>query len=128
MARDAQERVEREKQEYYDTLTNFAKEMGVDPEKVEWAMEAKSANEATAKILPSIAKQAKDNVKGLEKKWEERFKELEGKLRKDLEIDSVDTTTSSGSGSETGGLKGVIGGAKNPREAKQALDEFIKGA
>jgi hypothetical protein len=78
------------------------KDIGLDPtdKRIDWGEDSKSLLEKQQKILSSIGKIQKANQKDAEKKQAESFKEMETKLRKDLGLDSVDTSTPVGGGKD----------------------------
>jgi hypothetical protein len=96
-ARDTAERVEQEKQEFYDQVSESLKELDIDPadKRLDLAEDAKNATEATRRIMASIAKIQKEDKQKSQKKFEDDTK---SKIRKEEGIDSVDNSTG-GSGS-----------------------------
>ncbi len=74
-------------------------DLGIDPDDkgIEWG-DSGDLNlvERQGKILTSVGKIQKENAKLAEGKAEQKFKDLEVGLRKDLGLDTVDTTTSAG--------------------------------
>uniref|UniRef100_A0A6M3IGB2 Uncharacterized protein n=1 Tax=viral metagenome TaxID=1070528 RepID=A0A6M3IGB2_9ZZZZ len=96
-----QERVysqEQEKQSFFDDMSSVIREeFGVDPEdkRIDMAFDAKTQQEATRRILASVSKIRKEDSK---KETESLKEEIARELRKELGIDSVDTTSSSGGG------------------------------
>lgn len=103
-------------------------DLGIDPDdkKIEWGDSANlNLTERQGKILTSVSKIQKENAKLVEDKAEQRFKELERKLRKDLSLDSVDTTTSAGvaTDSDTAFIEGIGDGSislKNKENVERA--------
>ena len=115
-------------QQFYGTLRDDIKSRGIDPDdkRIDWA-EGDNSYTAMKKVLSSVAKIEKDEKATWQTKMEQTMNDKFTQLRKDAGLDSADTTTSSGAGYGAGGLKDVIGGAKDTREAHQKLQEFIKG-
>ena len=122
---------EEAKREFFEITKERLGDMGIDLNdgRIDWAEDATDIRRANDRILKSAAKIIKEDKGKLEenilKRVREEMKDSEANLRREAGIDSVDNTTSGGYG--TGSLKSVLGGAKNAREAKQRLDEFIKG-
>ena len=83
-------------------LTEFIKESGIEPtdKRIDWGEDSKSLLEKQQRILKSVNKIHKANQKDAEENQKKTFKEMEAKLRKDLGLDSVDTSNPAGSTSE----------------------------
>ena len=79
-------------------------DLGIDPDDkgIEWGDSNNlSLTDRQGKILASVSKIQKDNAKLADEKRKQEFDALEAKLRKDLGLDTVDTTTSAGVISES---------------------------
>ncbi len=77
-------------------------DLGIDPDNkgIDWGdSDNLSLTDRQGKILTSISKIQKENAKLADDKRKQGFTDLETKLRKDLGLDSVDTTTSAGASS-----------------------------
>ncbi len=77
-------------------------DLGIDPDDkgIEWGdSDNLSLTDRQGKILASVSKIQKENAKLADDKRKQEFTDLEAKLRKDLGLDTVDTTTSAGVGS-----------------------------
>lgn len=72
-----------------------------DDKRLDWGDGSRDLPEARARLDSSIAKILNEGKKVTEEKQEQRFKDFETKIRKDLNLDSVDTTTGSGGGSDS---------------------------
>jgi len=116
--------------QFYGNLKEDIVNRGIDPtdKRIDWGEDAKDTFETQKRVLASVAKIQKDDEVSDRRKFEQRMEDKFAQLSKDAGIDSVRTDISGGAGYGTGGLKEVLGMAKNTREAKQRLDEFIKGA
>jgi hypothetical protein len=85
-------------QQFKQNLSQFVTGMGVDPndKRVDWGDDASNYLDKQNRILASVAKiQQEESQKALEMTSKE-FKALEKKLRKDLGLDSVDTSNPAG--------------------------------
>ncbi len=74
-------------------------DLGINPDdkEIEWGDRNNlNLTDRQGKILTSISKIQKNNVKLAEETRKQEFTALEAKLRKDLGLDKVDTTTSAG--------------------------------
>jgi len=74
-------------------------DLGINPDdkNIDWGDGNNlSLTERQGKILTSVSKIQKENAKLAEDRRKQEFTDLEAKLRKDLGLDSVDTTTSAG--------------------------------
>jgi hypothetical protein len=96
--KDQEEETRRQAEEFYQTfdtqMTEFITEAGVDPsdKRIDWARDAKDGFEMQKRIHSSVAKILKEEKKVTDEKRSQEIKDLEMKLRKDLGLDSVDTT------------------------------------
>jgi hypothetical protein len=104
-------------------------EMGVDPKdkRLDWASDAENYLVAQKRILKSASKIAKENLeadkKAQEKALEDRLKAETYKLRKELGLDSVDSSAPSGTvSSDEQFLKDFADGKRNsPADVKRAM-------
>lgn len=74
-------------------------DLGIDPEdkNIDWGdSDNLSLTDRQGKILASVGKIQKENAKLVKDEAEQKFKDLEAGLRKDLGLDKVDITTSAG--------------------------------
>ena len=74
-------------------------DLRIDPDdkRIEWGDSNNlSLTDRQGKILASVSKIQGENAKLAEEKRKQEFTDLEAKLRKDLGLDTVDTTTSAG--------------------------------
>ncbi len=72
-----------------------------DDKRIDWGAGSQDYIEARNRLDTSVAKILSTNRKEADEKQGKDFKELETKLRKDLGLDSVDTTTGGGGGSDS---------------------------
>ena len=75
-------------------INQFITGMGVDPgdKKIDWGEDAPNYLVKQQRILDSVAKIQKANLKDVEEKQSQVIKDVEAKIRKDLGLDSVDTS------------------------------------
>jgi len=80
------------------SLTEHLEGLGIDPndKRIDWAENEADFLAGRSKFDASVAKIIKENQSEAEKKMKDDFTQLEAKLRKDLGLDSVDTSASSG--------------------------------
>ena len=72
-----------------------------EDKRLDWGEGSKDLPEARARLDASVAKILNEEKKVAEDRMKDDFKGLESKLRKELNLDSVDTTTGSGGGSDS---------------------------
>ena len=72
-----------------------------DDKRIDWGSGSQDYVEARSRLDASVAKIISSDRKVTEDKMNEDFKTLESKLRKDLNLDSVDTTAGGGSGDDS---------------------------
>ncbi len=72
-----------------------------DDKRIDWGSGSQDYVEARSRLDASVAKIISSDRKVAEDKMNEDFKTLESKLRKDLNLDSVDTTAGGGSGDDS---------------------------
>ncbi len=80
-----------------------------DDKRVDWGAGSQDYIEARNRLDASVAKILNENKKETEEKQGKDFKELESKLRKDLGLDSVDTTAGGGGSNSDAEFKKGIG-------------------
>ena len=97
--REQQEEAKRQYDEFHQTfnaqMTEFITDAGIDPadKRIDWGKDARDPMEMQHKIHTSVTKILKENKKTEDEKRSQDLKDLEAKLRKDLGLDSVDTST-----------------------------------
>ena len=104
----AQEEVQKQQEAAYfqqmnDALLEEVKSWGIEPEdkRIDYASDAPDYFTGRKRFTDSLQKIVGENRKKTEEKQVEDFKNLESKLRKDLGLDSVDTTAASGGESDS---------------------------
>ena len=96
--KEQQDEAKRQYDEFHQTfetqMSEFITETGIDPsdKRIDWAKDAKDAFEMQKRIHSSVTKIMKENQKTADDKRSQDLKDLEAKLRKDLGLDSVDTS------------------------------------
>ena len=104
-------------QQFYSGLNQFVSALGVDPNdtRIDWGTDAANYLEAQTRVLNSVAKIQKEAQTTAQSSWEKRLKTLEEQTKKaeNIEVNSVNTTTSSGvvAGSDAEFLKQFASGA-----------------
>jgi len=89
---------------FQENVTQFITQMGVDPndKRIDWGIDAKDYLSKQQRILTSIGKIQQENQAETQKKLEsdlgQRQKDFEGKIRKDLGLDTEETGVSPGVG------------------------------
>lgn len=98
----AQEEAQKQQEAAYyqrmnEGVLSYLEDLGIpkDDKRIDWGAGSQDYIEARKRLDTSVAKIVGSDRKAAEGKLNEGFKELESKLRKDLNLDSVDTTTSS---------------------------------
>jgi len=76
-------------------LTEFVKSEGIDPtdKRIDWGDETEPLLAKQQRILSSVTKIHKDDIKSTEQKAQERIKELAAKERKEAGLDSIDLSS-----------------------------------
>jgi hypothetical protein len=99
VAKQQQETLEK----FNSNMTQFITESGLDPadKRVDWGSDAQTLLDKQAKILASVAKIHKANAKDSSEKQSQLIKDEIAKVRKELNLDSVDTSNSVGIGSSS---------------------------
>ncbi len=92
-------------QKFHENMTQFITGLGVDPndKRVDWASDAPDLLTAQQRILDSVARIQKENVKSTELELDKKIKEAEVRIKKELgyvENNSVSTTASLGASSD----------------------------
>ncbi len=72
-----------------------------DDKRIDWGTGSQDYVEARNRLDASVAKIINENKKADTEKMKDDFKVLESSLRKELNLDSVDTTTGSGGGNDS---------------------------
>lgn len=115
-------------QQFRDSATRFVTTMGVDPndKRIDWGQDAQNAWDAKARIEASVATILADDRKVADDKRSQESKDLEARLRKDLGIDSVDTSSSPSAGSVK--RKDILKryGEGDPSVSRKAYEEALK--
>ena len=103
-----QEETQRQQEAAYyqrmnDSLSEEVKSWGVEPndKRIDYASDAPDYFTGRKRFSDSLQKIIRDDQKKTEEKQTADFKNLESKLRKDLGLDSVDTTAGGGGGSDS---------------------------
>lgn len=80
---------------FHQNMNQFITGMGLDPsdKRIDWGTESEPLLAKQEKILASVGKISKETTKSAEEKLRQELKDTEARLRKDLGIDSVDTST-----------------------------------
>ena len=104
----AQEDAQRQQETAYfqrmnESLLDEVRTWGIDPDdkKIDFASDAPDYFAGRKRFIGSLQKIVGDNQKQAEETQKQNFANLESKLRKDLGLDSVDTTAGSGGGSDS---------------------------
>ena len=96
--KEQEDEARRQYEEFHQTfnaqMTEFITDSGIDPndKRIDWGKDAKDAFEMQHRIHTSVAKILKENKKSEDEKRSQEIKDLETKLRKELGLDSVDTS------------------------------------
>lgn len=114
--RQQEEAVRKTIDAFESNIRQHITDLGIDPDdkSIDWGdSNDLSLTERQGKILASISKIQKENAKLVEEKAEDKFKKLESDLRKDLGLDSVDTSTSAsvGGDSDSAFIEGIGDGS-----------------
>jgi len=117
----AQEEEQRQKEAAYfqqmnDSLLEEVRSWGVEPEdkRIDYASDAPDYFTGRKRFTDSLRKIVGENQKKAEERQVEDFKNLESKLRKDLGLDSVDTTAGGGGSDSDADFKKGIGDGSLP--------------
>ncbi len=128
------EQTNKQQQETIDrfnsNMTQFITDSGLDPndKRVDWGTEAQTLLEKQQKILASVAKIHKANAKDSEEKQSKTLKEEIAKVRKELGLDSVDTSNPTGTTGNQVWLEKWGNGEieATPQNLKKAMELQIK--
>jgi len=92
-------KAEEARQAYFDKMNGIIEGFGIDPtdKRLDMADDAEDSIIATDRIMTSVSKIIKENSKSAEAKRSQELKDFEARLRKDLGVDSIDNTSSTGS-------------------------------
>lgn len=118
----AQEEARRQEEATYfqrmnDSLVDEVRTWDIDPEdkRIDFASDASDYFTGRKRFIDSLQKIVREKQKEAEDKVKDDFKNLESKLRKDLGLDSVDTTAgSSGGGDSDADFKKGLGDGSIP--------------
>jgi len=100
--RATQEQAQQQQDAYFEQLENSKidelKDLGIDPndERIDWAKDASDFISGRKRFSSSVNKIVKAREAELKASADNRFKELESNLRKELGLDKVDTSTGGG--------------------------------
>lgn len=85
---------------FQDNINQFITNAGIEPtdKRIDWGEDAKDYLAKQQRILTSVSKIQKENQKTLESGLAQRQKDFEAKIRKDLGLDTEDTTTTASVG------------------------------
>jgi len=112
-------------QSFHTQMNQFIVGMGIDPNdpKIDWGTDATNYLDKQQRILSSLGGIQKANSKTAEEKRSQEVKELEAKLRKELGLDSVDTSSPVGTGSDQAWLERWGNGdiEATPQNLKKAM-------
>lgn len=108
---------------FQENMNQFITGMGIDPEdkRLDWAPEDRSYLSKQQRILASVSKIQKENQKVTEEKLTQQQVDFEAKIRKDLGLDSEDTSISPGVGVDFQKLSAedkIKAGLKEPKKRK----------
>ncbi len=127
------EQIAKQRQEAFDrfnsNITQFITESGIDPndKRVDWGSDAQTLLDKQNRILASVAKIHKVNAKDSEEKQSKTLKDEIAKVRKELGLDSVDTSNPVGvnlSSSKAELNKRYANGEISTREYEEGLKKF----
>ncbi len=113
-------------QAFHTGVNQFLGSLGIDPKdtRLDWGSDAKDYLEKRNRIDNSVGKILSENRKEAEKKMTQDFKTLESKIRKELGLDSVDTSHSATKSSDEQFLLDYADGkVSDHKRAKQILDK-----
>jgi hypothetical protein len=104
--REQEEAARRQAEEYTkkleSSLTGYLQSVGIDAsdQRLDWAKDEADFLKGRERFDKSVATILKEKQTASQKAMEDKFKDLERNLRKELGVDSVDTTPSSGGDSD----------------------------
>lgn len=104
--REQEEAARRQAEEYTKkletSLTGYLQSVGIDAsdQRLDWAKDEADFLKGRERFDKSVATILKENQTASQKAMEDKFKDLERSLRKELGVDSVDTSPSSGGDSD----------------------------
>jgi len=85
--------------DFEGNMTQFITGMKINPKEVDWGdRNSMNLTQRMDTILKSVSKIQEESAKAVEEKRSQETKDIEAKLRKDLGLDSVDTSATSGTG------------------------------
>lgn len=110
-------------QKFNDSMNQFVTSLGIDPndKRIDWGNDAKDYWEKQERIATSVSKIQKENQKVAEEKLTQQQVDFEAKIRKDLGLDTEDTSISPGVGVDFQKLspeEKIKAGLKEPKKKK----------
>ena len=75
------------------TMSQHIEDLGLDPKKVDWGDENESLLIKQQRILATVSVEQKKSLKTQQDALIQQGKDIEARLRKELGLDNVDTTT-----------------------------------
>ncbi len=100
------ESAQKQQAEFHEQFTSSLREtisdMGIDPEdkRIDWATDASNYLDAQKRVLRSAAKIKRESEIALQESVKKQLKETEERIRRDLGVNSVDTSGGSGVSSD----------------------------
>jgi len=94
---------EQAKQDFFDKMAALPEKFGIDPndKRLDLANDAEDSIVATDRIMTSISTIIAEDAKKADARRSQELKDFEVRLRKDLGVDSADTTAPSGAGTSS---------------------------
>ena len=132
LARDEEQRkgFETYRQQLQGSLKSHLESLGIDPEdkRIDWAENESDFLTGRSKFDASVAKILKENQGAAEKRMKDDFKQLEATLRRELNLDSVETTTAAGGGDSDAEFLDKFGKGEVPytKENKERAEKLMK--
>ena len=134
--RDAEE-AQRGQQEAFarranESLLTHLRDVGIDPDdkEIDWARDATDFVEGRSRFDASVAKILRGKTVAKEKELDTKFEDMRVQTRKDLGLDSPDTTTSAGIAkgvpTDMATLREKLSDRKWYEEHKEDIDEMMK--
>ena len=108
---------------FQENMNQFITGMGIDPndKRIDWGTDAKDYLSKQQRILASVNKIQKEGQKALQDNLTQQQTDFEAKIRKDLGLDSEDTSISAGVGVDFQKLSAedkIKAGLKEPKKRK----------
>lgn len=113
---DGRRRAESYRQTLQTSLVENVKALGINPDdkRIDWAENENDFLAGRNKFDASVAKILKEDKGVTEKKMKDDFKDLEANLRKELNLDSVDTSTPAAGSDSDAEFMGKFGSGELP--------------